>query len=45
MFKDILQVLTQVFDQPDESETGGLYFPMAITNLCKPCSSKYLLMY
>lgn len=35
MFKDILQVLTQVFDQPDESETGGLYFPMAIKNLCK----------
>ncbi|KAF8917993.1 hypothetical protein CPB85DRAFT_1284409 [Mucidula mucida] len=24
---------TQVFDQPDESETGGLYFPMAISNL------------
>lgn len=28
-------VLTQVFDQPDERETGGLYFPMAVSNLCK----------
>ncbi|KAF7306002.1 hypothetical protein HMN09_00754700 [Mycena chlorophos] len=26
-------LLTQVFDQPDEVETGGLYFPMAISNL------------
>ncbi|KDR75323.1 hypothetical protein GALMADRAFT_226985 [Galerina marginata CBS 339.88] len=26
-------LLTQVFDQPDEKETGGLYFPMAINNL------------
>ncbi|KAJ7647051.1 DUF221 family protein [Roridomyces roridus] len=26
-------LLTQVYDQPDESETGGLYFPMAISNL------------
>ncbi|PPR03078.1 hypothetical protein CVT24_012391 [Panaeolus cyanescens] len=23
----------QVFDQPDEKETGGMYFPMAINNL------------
>ena len=28
-------VLTQVFDQPDEKESGGLYFPMAVNNLCK----------
>lgn len=27
-------MFTQVFDQPDEMETGGLYFPMAIGNLC-----------
>ncbi|TFK44505.1 hypothetical protein BDQ12DRAFT_701964 [Crucibulum laeve] len=26
-------LLTQVFDQPDEKETGGMYFPMAINNL------------
>ncbi|KAJ7085862.1 DUF221 family protein [Mycena crocata] len=26
-------LLTQVYDQPDESETGGLYFPMAVSNL------------
>ncbi|KAH9485237.1 hypothetical protein JR316_0002144 [Psilocybe cubensis] len=26
-------LLTQVFDQPDEKETGGLYFPMAVNNL------------
>ncbi|KAF9467356.1 DUF221 family protein [Collybia nuda] len=26
-------LLTQVFDQPDELETGGLYFPMAVSNL------------
>ncbi|KAF8070342.1 DUF221 family protein [Lyophyllum atratum] len=26
-------LLTQVFDQPDERETGGLYFPMAMSNL------------
>ncbi|KAF9567911.1 DUF221-domain-containing protein [Agrocybe pediades] len=26
-------LLTQVFDQPDEKESGGLYFPMAINNL------------
>ncbi|TFK74613.1 DUF221-domain-containing protein [Pluteus cervinus] len=26
-------LFTQVFDQPDEMETGGLYFPMAISNL------------
>jgi len=26
-------LLLQVFDQPDEMETGGLYFPMAINNL------------
>ncbi|KAF9528530.1 DUF221 family protein [Crepidotus variabilis] len=26
-------LFTQVFDQPDEMETGGLYFPMAIGNL------------
>ncbi|RDB24859.1 Uncharacterized protein RSN1 [Hypsizygus marmoreus] len=26
-------LLTQVFDQPDEAETGGLYFPMAVSNL------------
>jgi hypothetical protein len=27
-------VFSQVFDQPDQSETGGLYFPMAVSNLC-----------
>ncbi|KAF9453915.1 DUF221-domain-containing protein [Macrolepiota fuliginosa MF-IS2] len=26
-------LLSQVIDQPDEMETGGLYFPMAINNL------------
>ncbi|KAF7315698.1 hypothetical protein MIND_00085400 [Mycena indigotica] len=26
-------LLTQVYDQPDESETGGMYFPMAVSNL------------
>lgn len=26
-------LLTQVFDQPDEVETAGLYFPMAMSNL------------
>ncbi|KAF8637999.1 hypothetical protein AX16_010631 [Volvariella volvacea WC 439] len=26
-------LFTQVFDQPDEMETGGLYFPMAVSNL------------
>ncbi|KAF7361617.1 hypothetical protein MVEN_00504900 [Mycena venus] len=26
-------LLTQVYDQKDESETGGLYFPMAVSNL------------
>ncbi|KAF8160922.1 DUF221 family protein [Crassisporium funariophilum] len=26
-------LLTQVFDQTDEKETGGMYFPMAINNL------------
>ncbi|KAF7782412.1 hypothetical protein Agabi119p4_1788 [Agaricus bisporus var. burnettii] len=26
-------LLSQVIDQPDELETGGLYFPMAINNL------------
>ncbi|KAG7093058.1 hypothetical protein E1B28_009350 [Marasmius oreades] len=26
-------LFTQVFDQPDDRETGGLYFPMAISNL------------
>ncbi|KAG5729523.1 hypothetical protein E4T56_gene4603 [Termitomyces sp. T112] len=26
-------LLLQVFDQPDHLETGGLYFPMAISNL------------
>ncbi|CAK5265567.1 unnamed protein product [Mycena citricolor] len=26
-------LLTQVFDQPDESETGGMYFPMCMSNL------------
>ncbi|KAF8893933.1 late exocytosis, associated with Golgi transport-domain-containing protein [Infundibulicybe gibba] len=26
-------LLTQAVDQPDESETGGMYFPMAISNL------------
>ncbi|KAF5322492.1 hypothetical protein D9619_001365 [Psilocybe cf. subviscida] len=30
---NIPKVLTQVFDQPDEKETGGAYFPMAINNL------------
>lgn len=24
-----------MFDQPDELETGGLYFPMAVSNLCE----------
>lgn len=27
-------VFLQVFDQRDELETGGLYFPMAVSNLC-----------
>ena len=27
-------VFLQVFDQPDEVETGGMYFPMAMDNLC-----------
>ncbi|KAF6760084.1 DUF221 family protein [Ephemerocybe angulata] len=26
-------LLTQVFDQPEEAETGGMYFPMAVNNL------------
>ncbi|KAL0573076.1 phosphate metabolism protein 7 [Marasmius crinis-equi] len=26
-------LFTQVFDQPDDRETGGMYFPMAINNL------------
>ncbi|KAJ7141507.1 hypothetical protein C8R44DRAFT_604374 [Mycena epipterygia] len=26
-------LLTQVYDQPDEGETGGMYFPMAVSNL------------
>ncbi|KAJ7187941.1 DUF221 family protein [Mycena filopes] len=26
-------LLTQVYDQPDEQETGGMYFPMAVSNL------------
>ncbi|TEB37492.1 DUF221-domain-containing protein [Coprinellus micaceus] len=26
-------LLVQVFDQPDEAETGGMYFPMAVGNL------------
>ncbi|KAL0946485.1 hypothetical protein HGRIS_012702 [Hohenbuehelia grisea] len=26
-------LFTQVFDQPDECETGGMYFPMAVSNL------------
>ncbi|RXW15422.1 hypothetical protein EST38_g10427 [Candolleomyces aberdarensis] len=26
-------LLVQVFDQPDEKETGGAYFPMAVNNL------------
>ncbi|KAJ7268676.1 late exocytosis, associated with Golgi transport-domain-containing protein [Mycena haematopus] len=26
-------LLTQVYDQPDESETGGMYFPISISNL------------
>ncbi|CAA7259132.1 unnamed protein product [Cyclocybe aegerita] len=26
-------LLDQVFDQPDEKETGGMYYPMAINNL------------
>ncbi|EIN07902.1 DUF221-domain-containing protein [Punctularia strigosozonata HHB-11173 SS5] len=25
-------LLTQVFDQPEEAETGGLYFPIAVSN-------------
>jgi calcium permeable stress-gated cation channel len=28
-------VLAYVFDQPDEMETGGMYFPLAINNLCE----------
>ena len=24
----------QVYDQPEEAESGGMYFPMAISNLC-----------
>lgn len=27
-------VFMQVFDQPDDRETGGMFFPMAINNLC-----------
>lgn len=34
-------VLTQVYDQPDESETGGLYFPMAVSNLFVGCVIEY----
>ena len=30
-----LPVLTQVFDQPEKSKTGGLYFPLAVSNLCE----------
>ncbi|KAJ7045820.1 DUF221 family protein [Mycena alexandri] len=26
-------LLTQVLDQPDERETGGMYFPLAVSNL------------
>ncbi|KAJ7899036.1 DUF221 family protein [Mycena leptocephala] len=26
-------LLTQVYDQPDEGETGGMYFPMSVSNL------------
>ncbi|KAF7376421.1 hypothetical protein MSAN_00057600 [Mycena sanguinolenta] len=26
-------LLTQVYDQPDESETGGMYFPISMSNL------------
>ncbi|KAJ7072039.1 DUF221 family protein [Mycena amicta] len=26
-------LLTQVYDQPDDLETGGMYFPMAVSNL------------
>ena len=40
-----LPVLTQVFDQPDEMETGGMYFPMAIDNLCECCFIKNLSSY
>jgi len=29
-----ISVFLQVFDQPDEVETGGMYFPMAMDNLC-----------
>ena len=29
--------MIQVFDQRDEIETGGMYFPMAIGNLCVCC--------
>jgi calcium permeable stress-gated cation channel len=27
-------VFAYVLDQPDHKETGGLYFPMAVSNLC-----------
>lgn len=30
-----MKVFMQVLDQPDAFETGGLYFPMAVSNLCK----------
>jgi hypothetical protein len=32
-FAELWQVLTQVYDQPDEGETGGMYFPMSVSNL------------
>jgi hypothetical protein len=38
------KVLTQVFDQPDECETGGLYFPMAVENLCAICFALLLIV-
>ena len=30
-----LQVFLQVFDQPREFETGGLYYPLALSYLCE----------
>lgn len=38
-------VIMQVFDQPDERETGGLYFPMTISGLCeciRPRSERWM---
>ncbi|KAF8586259.1 DUF221-domain-containing protein [Ramaria rubella] len=37
-------LLTWVFDQPDEQETGGLYFPIAIQYLCNDAPHALALM-